>query len=228
MPSAAHSFDSTPRGIGEHVIGVDHRRRAAEPVGLALEELGLPLEPEILERGALALAQIGSDHPLGLADQEGVGEAGEIVIADRPDHVVPHMLLVPDRRGRPAASPRSVAITLAPVAIHRRDHLVAHRMIGAAGLEEAAVERLVGDEGVGAAAEAAHHRRGEVARPRPHGDAEWSRPLLLRDVALDALGVELLQPLDHRAAAGRAARPSTSRTGTMPAKVPVTNASSAP
>ena len=132
MPSAAHSFVSTPCGFVEHVVGVDHRRRMAEPVGLALEEFGLALEPEILERGGLALAQVGGDHPLGLADQEGVGEAGEIVIADRPRHVVPHVLLVPDRRavGR---GPRSDAMTLAPVAIHRRDDLVAHRMIGAAG-----------------------------------------------------------------------------------------------
>src|SRR5207253_9760895 len=41
-----------------------------------------------------------------------------------------------------------------------------------AALEKAAVEGHVGDEGVRAAAEASHHRRGEVSRPRPHGDAE--------------------------------------------------------
>ena len=56
----------------------------AQPVGLAVEKFGLPLQPEILERGGLALAQVGGDHPLGFADQEGVAEAGEIVIADRP------------------------------------------------------------------------------------------------------------------------------------------------
>ena len=102
MPSAAHKRDSVARGIGEDVVGVDHRRRMPEPVRLALEELGLAVEPEILERRRLALAQIGGDHPRRVADQEGVGEAGEIVIADRPDHMVPHMLLVPDRRARPA------------------------------------------------------------------------------------------------------------------------------
>src|SRR6185437_12528387 len=40
-------------GICEHVVGVDDRRRSAEPVGLAVEELRLPLEPEILEAGSL-------------------------------------------------------------------------------------------------------------------------------------------------------------------------------
>ncbi len=55
-----------------------------QPISLALEELGLPLEAEILERSGLALAQVRSDHSLGRADQEGVGEAGEIVEADRP------------------------------------------------------------------------------------------------------------------------------------------------
>ena len=60
------------RGVGEHVIGIDHRRRVAEPVRLALEEFRLSPEPEILERARLALAEVGSDHPLRLADQEGV------------------------------------------------------------------------------------------------------------------------------------------------------------
>src|SRR5438309_2230154 len=45
-------------GIREHVIRVDHRRCAAEPVVLALEKFRLPLKAEILERRALALAQI--------------------------------------------------------------------------------------------------------------------------------------------------------------------------
>ena len=63
MPSAAHRAVEHAFRIGEHVVGVDHRRRLAEPVRLALEELGLAVEAEILERRRLALAQIGGDHP---------------------------------------------------------------------------------------------------------------------------------------------------------------------
>ena len=55
-----------------------------QPVRFPLEEFRLPIEPEILEGRALALAQIGIDHPLRLPDQEGVRETVEILVADRP------------------------------------------------------------------------------------------------------------------------------------------------
>ena len=73
MPSAAQSAVSVASRIGEHVVGVDHRRRLPQPVRLALEELRLAVEPEILERRGLALAQIGGDHA---APDRGSGRRG--------------------------------------------------------------------------------------------------------------------------------------------------------
>src|SRR6185295_15511788 len=107
---------------------VDHWRRVPEAIAFALEKFRLPIHSEILERRRLALAQIGGDHSFGLADQESMGETGEIVVADGPGHVVPHMLLVPNRRsiGRMAAQRRH---DTAPVAVHRRDYFLAHRMV---------------------------------------------------------------------------------------------------
>jgi hypothetical protein len=49
-------------------------------VGLALKKYGLSLQPEILERGAFPLAQVGRNHPLRLADQECMVESCEVVI----------------------------------------------------------------------------------------------------------------------------------------------------
>src|SRR5690242_20374762 len=98
-----------------------------ETVGFAVEELRLAGEPEIVERRALALAEIGADHSLRLADQEGMPEAFEIVVTDRPGHVVPHVLLIPDGRtvgGRSA----QIAHDAPPVAVHLSDRFFAHRM----------------------------------------------------------------------------------------------------
>ena len=58
MPSAGAKLRQAPCRIGQQVIGLDHRRRMAQPLGLALEEFGLALQPEILERRRLAFAQV--------------------------------------------------------------------------------------------------------------------------------------------------------------------------
>src|SRR5206468_12783751 len=67
-------------GVRENVVGVDDRWSMAEPVGLALEEFGLAIHPEILERGNLALAQIGGDHLPWVADQNCMPEALEMAM----------------------------------------------------------------------------------------------------------------------------------------------------
>ena len=198
-----------------------------KPFGLALEELGLLLEPEILEPGRFALFQIGCDHPLRLADQESMTKAREIFEADRTDHHVPHMLLVPDRRTVRRISGERIH-DASPVAIHRCDDLIAHRMVEAGGLQEAAVEGLVGDITY-------RHRLPKlriIAVERFRGPDHMA----MRMVTADAGPLRRARRARRRVSAGAppsgrgksACRPSISRTGTMPAKVPVTNASSAP
>ena len=54
----------------------------------------------------------------------------------------------------------------------RGQDLIPHRVNQAGGGEIGCVERLVDHRAVGAVLEAAHHRRGDVARTRPHGDAD--------------------------------------------------------
>ena len=49
-----------------------------QPVCLPFEEVGLAIQAEAFECGALALPKIGRDHSLRLADQKRVGEAFEI------------------------------------------------------------------------------------------------------------------------------------------------------
>ena len=75
MPQAAQSADSTPARVGEHVLALDHRRRAAEPVGGAVEQFGLGRQTDLVEREIVALPRIGGEHRLGRADEEGVDEA---------------------------------------------------------------------------------------------------------------------------------------------------------
>ena len=158
--------------LGRASIGrVDHRRRLSEPVGLALEEIGLLLQPEILEGRALALPEIGGDHPRRLADQEGVGEACEIVDG-RPARSYGATYASGTRSAiRPGIGPAACRRCIASRSPSRR-RLVAHRMRRSALLQEGAVIRLVADEGVGAVAEASHHRGREIARTGPHRDPE--------------------------------------------------------
>src|SRR4029079_16427376 len=68
-------------------------------------------------------------------------------------------------------------------------------MVRAGGLEEGAVEGLVRYERNGAAAEAAHHRRRQVRRPRPQRDAQRHRenPILtmIRPIKLIMCGLAI-------------------------------------
>src|SRR3954467_14279124 len=102
-------------------------------------------------------------------------------------------------------------------------------MIEAGTGQVGGVERLVHDDRVGAVLERAHHRRGDVPRAGPHRHAH---------VAHEATRGAMSASTSSRYSAWRRStigprrpspivRPSTERTGTTPANVPVTNASRA-
>jgi len=84
-----------PRRIRQHIVasmtgGAWPSRSASRS-----KNSGLPSRPKSSTPRTRVCA-IGSDHALGLADQERVGQAGKVVIANRAGHVMPHVLLIPD------------------------------------------------------------------------------------------------------------------------------------
>ena len=114
---------------------------------------------------------------------------------------------------RPATGPSSVAHHVAPVGVAGRDHLRAHWMVGAGGLEVGRVERLVADRAIAAVLPCTHHRGGDVARAAPHRNAQrvvrtlrvrlrWlahasAHSSARRRIRVCELDVQLLQALDH-------------------------------
>ena len=157
--------------IGLQVTAVDHRRRATEPVGGAVEQRQLGRQADFVEtERAGPLAGIGSEHSFRRANQEGVADPVDPVAAEFRQHVVGHLLLVPDW---PAAGrgPEHRCRDGPPVGRLRGEHRLAHRVVEASRSEIGGVERLVADRAVGAGAERPHHRRRDVARSRPHRDA---------------------------------------------------------
>src|SRR3954454_14963012 len=117
-----------------------------------------------------------------------------------------------------------------PGRLARCDHLVAAGMLRPGLVQVVGVERLVDDAGVGSVLPGAHQCRGDVARPRPHSQpdavghgacraATSSRTRsTYNDCSRSTIGARCAVPMG---------RPSTVWTGTTPANVPVTNASSA-
>ena len=160
--------------IGEHVLALDHRRRAAEPLRRAVEQFGLGRQTDLLEREIVPLLRIGGEHGLGRADEEGVDEAVAPSAPEFGQHVVRHVLLVPD--GLPVRRrPDERVGDLPPVGRLGGDHLLAHRMEEAGRDQIGGVERLVGHRAICSRAERAHHRGRDVARARPHRDAHGRR-----------------------------------------------------
>ena len=90
---------------------------------------------------------------------------------DLRNHMVGHVLLVPSAFG-PPAGPRERPIDRFPVALVMAEDLVAHRMGKPSESQVAGVKWLVAYRAVAPVAEGAHQRRGEIARPGPHGDAD--------------------------------------------------------
>ena len=57
-----------------------------------------------------------------------------------------------------------------PVGLACCDHFLRARVIGARFLQIKSIERLIHDKCIGAISPSPHHRGGDVARSRPHGD----------------------------------------------------------
>ena len=49
MPSAWHNAPERRRRVGQHVVGIDHRRRPAEPLGDHVEDLRLLHKADIAQ-----------------------------------------------------------------------------------------------------------------------------------------------------------------------------------
>ena len=81
-PQAAQSAEQHAARIGQNVLALDHRRRAAEPLRGAVEQFGLGRQADLLEREIVPLLRIGREHRLGRADEEGVDEAVAPVAAE--------------------------------------------------------------------------------------------------------------------------------------------------
>ena len=157
--------------VGEHLGALEHRRGAAEPVGGAVEQRELGGQADLAKREVPALARIGGEHRRRRPDQKGVDEAVGPVEPEGVEHVMGHVLLVPDRPpARRGTGERGG--DGAPVGRLRGDHLGAQGMVEAGRLEIGGVEGLVADRAIGAGAEGAHHRGRNVARARPHRDAD--------------------------------------------------------
>src|SRR5207237_9405043 len=107
---------------------------------------------------------------------------------------------------------------------------LARRVVDAGAGEVGRVQRLVHDDGVWAVLECAHHRRGDVPRAGPHRYADDVAHCAAR--AATSASTSSRYSVCRRSTTGPRrpspiVRPSTDRTGTTPAKVPVTNASRA-
>ena len=153
----------------QHVAGEHDGRRAAQPLGHAVEDLALLGQAGIREARVRVGLEERGHHLVRLADQERVGESVEPVATDHRQQVVRHVLLVPER---PAARDRAGQGRgdASPVGIVRREDFRAAGMGDARDLQVVRIERLVADEGVGPAAERAQHGGRDVARAGPHGD----------------------------------------------------------
>ena len=71
----------------------------------------------------------------------------------------------------PGTGPVRLVSDLAPVRLVRREDVIAARMSDTGDFQVVRVEGLIGDGGVGPAAEGTHHRGRDVARAGPHGDS---------------------------------------------------------
>jgi hypothetical protein len=170
MSSAAHSARH-PLRVLQHVAAVDDRGQAAEFVAGLKEQLDLGRQTDLGEREILAHAMVRRKHRLGRPNQKHVGAGIRPVETETLQHVVGHVLLVPDRLVVGDGTGHGLCDG-GPFGRLRANHFIAQRMDEAGGGEIGGVERLVGHGAIGAGAEGAHHRGRDIARPRPHGDAE--------------------------------------------------------
>src|SRR5690606_30363460 len=143
-----------------------------------------------------------------------------------------HVLLVPDR-GAIRRRPKEPVGDPAPVGVARGDDLVPARVVEAGFGQERGVQGLVADNAIGAVFPGPHHRGGDVARAAPHRDAQGHARRSPARKATSRATSSRYRPCSRvaigpgRAVPSPIVRPSMLRTGTTPAKVPVTKASSA-
>ena len=124
---------------------------------------------------SLHLRRVAGQHLSRIADQEGIRDLCDPVAPESREHMVRHVLLIEDagiracrdRRRGPSRRAMTFSASVSPAAITSP----AHRMVAPGGGQLGRVERLVPHHRVGPVLERAHHRRRDVARPRPHGDA---------------------------------------------------------
>ena len=150
----------------------DRRMQAALPQSFK--------QPQLLRKTQILGGRIRDDlrerddDPRRIAHEKGMGQAfdpaGHQVLHARQE-VVAHVLLVPDA---PAAGhgPDQASRNGRRIRLVRREDLLASRMIDAGRLQVVGIERLVAHRGVGTTPEGTHEGRREVARSRPHRDAD--------------------------------------------------------
>ena len=90
--------------------GLRHRRGAAEAIGGAVEEFDLRGQADFLQGEVLALQRIGGEHRFGRANQKDIEADVDPFTPEAGDHVMRHMLLVPDRLA-PGTGPSSPSAT---------------------------------------------------------------------------------------------------------------------
>ena len=186
-------------------------------------------QPDVVGLAGLARAHVGGDDLDRVADQQHVAEAQRPAQVHVAGDVVRHVLGVVDAA---AGRQRLGQAGDGHVEIGGLggDDLLARRVVDAGPREVGRVQRLVDDDRVGAVLERPHHRRGDVPRPGPHRHANGVGHGATR--AATSASTSSRYSACRRSTIGPRrpspiVRPSTDRTGTTPANVPVTNASRA-
>ncbi len=140
-------------------------------IGELVEEPALLRDADVVRRDGRARFHVRAHDLRGIADQEYVDERMNPVVLDVIEQMMRHVLLIPERPALGRGAGKRVGHAT-PVGLAGRDDLVAARMIGACVREVMRVERLVRHRAIAAVLPRTHHRGRDVARPRPHRDAQ--------------------------------------------------------
>ncbi len=124
---------------------------------------------DVFDRGLPVLVNIRSDDLARVANEEAIGHLAQPIARDFREEMMRHLLLI---KNEAAIRNRSgqVRNDFPPVSLACCNHFLRTRVIGARFLQIKSIERLIDDEGIGAISPSPHHRGGDVARSRPHGD----------------------------------------------------------
>ena len=153
------------RGAQE-IAGVDDRRRRTGGAEFVVQR-HLLRQADVVGGDRGPRFHVRRHHFARIADQQHVAQARDPRMVHVRQQVVGHVLLVPDRcaaRRRPQQGVHHAT----PVGVAIGDHFLARRMVQPGVVQVVRVQRLVADRAVAAVFPGPHHRRGDVARPRPH------------------------------------------------------------